>query len=234
MGFVCFTQVQRRRRAGRSCLHSHRGHQPQLPSLRVREVEEREWDVMAIQGQDAGGLETGRFGRPMALDGQLMEGAQAALAQHPLGRLVRGDEHAPHPTGLVADGRVGNVEVALLQEALSALEREELVHQAGGLSTLEDPVHHGAERVPDFREGLPDGPSHRMRVLASQDGPVGIIVELNDVLSPAQVDGVTGGEDDGERRWGPSCTFQGVSRGPPGRPPTPALARNRAPIPPIL
>ena len=31
--------------------------------------------------------------------------------------------------------------------------------------------------------------------------------------------------------WGPSCTPHGVSHGPPGRPPTPALARNRAPHP---
>jgi len=41
-------------------------------------------------------------------------------------------------------------------------------------------------------------------------------------------------ERDVQASLGASFTVQGMSQGPPGPPPTPALARNRAPMPPML
>ncbi len=165
--------------------------------LRVEEVEEGEGEVARVGGERgraplARVFHRPRVGRP---GGQLAEQGHLPLADD-AHRVVRVGADDPAGASLVVgDGAVGKGVVGLLLIPV-ALHDQELRLDVRPLVSGHGGPQHGPDHVPDLAPydggGLPQG----LRVLPSDDALIGVVVEVGELRSPADPDGLAGGQHD--------------------------------------
>ena len=130
-------------------------------------------------------------------DGPFAPEHEPPLGDDPVGGLQARDEDARHRTALVADRIVGVVEVALLEKAVP-IEAQQSGFDVRG-APGEDLVDHRLDDVPDFRPAFAPPLSHRAWMLGgAEDGPVTVVVELDEVRSPPHEHRVLGRKENAE------------------------------------
>ena len=119
--------------------------------------------------------------------GEPAEQRDAAAGDHLGGGLRRDVHHALDRAGGSADRRVGEGEVALLQEA-AAVQGDGLVLDPGGSPPGHDRLHHRPDQVPGLREDLVRRPSEGARVLVGDQRHVRLVVDESELRSPEERD----------------------------------------------
>ena len=144
---------------------------------------------------------------------QVAHGAHAALAQHAPGGLDAGDEDAADAVILLADRAVREGEVALLGEAVPAERKHQIVrvHRA---ARFHDAAEHRSDHVADFHPAFEQRLAERIGVLRAKDRDVAVVVEHDQLGSPAHQHGET--RFDADARCRPKALrppFRGPQRG---------------------
>ncbi len=168
-------------------------------ALRVEQVDEGEGQVARA------GLQRLGTQRARLLDGAAHGGAGGQLAQQrepPLAQDADGvvGVGAEDPAGaalVVRHRAVGEGEVGLLGVAVAVHDEEERL-VVGALVPLEGGGGPGTDVVPDLPPHLARGLAQRARVLAAEDGPVRVVVEIGEPVAPPDEHRLAGGEHDAD------------------------------------
>lgn len=178
-----------------------RGELEAFAAARTHAVDQGEGKV-GQAGGELGRHRGARFVHSLEIRGPLGEAPEeleASRAEDLARRLGARDEDPSDPSGLVPDGAVRVVEVALLGEPV-ALEDEEAVPHGRGAAG-EDPLDHRLDDGPDLPPASAPLLPHGFRVLRlAEDGAVRVVVELDELAAPPDEHRVLRGEEDGDGR----------------------------------
>jgi hypothetical protein len=155
--------------------------------LVVRGIGERDHVIRSVQHGEEGRRALEHVRQPRALHLQLGEQPVALALQraraHLLGGLEAVHQRAPHHALLHDHGAVGEGEERLLH-LTEAHDLQAPVLEVHGLA-----AHHALEQRPDVALDLRPRPQHRLaecrRMLVAEDHAVGVVVDLEQVRSPA-------------------------------------------------
>ena len=209
--FAAFQHLGERPRlpaAGRDCfrcrgmgeLDARRRRQRQRLSVGLRHVKKHEWQIVQIRPKcrRSPGTHILRVAGVAGRRGEIAQQPQLAFADHPLGIVGIRTDDAAGTAVIVRNGTVRKGVVGLLLITV-ALHDQELLLDEGAL----DAPHGGGEQRPDVRPDLPPylrrWPPQRDRMLAADDGLVGIVVEKGELPAPADPDRLPGRQHDAQR-----------------------------------
>ena len=144
--------------------------------------------------EPAGLLDGTRIG---GLGGEIAEQRELAFADDAL-RIVRvGAEDAPGAAVVIGHGTVGESVVGLLRVAV-ALHDQEQGFVVGAAVAVHGGTRPGAYLIPDFAPYHAGRLSQGVRMLAPEDGAVGIVIEVHELLAPPDEHGLAGGQHDAD------------------------------------
>ncbi len=165
----------------------------------------READVDVGQVAGGGPQQRERPGRYLAdvlhvgeIRGQAAEQLEPAAHDDPRGGLGGDVEDALDPAVVAVDRRVGEREVALLQEP-GPLQRQQRVLHPGRPGPVEDTLQHRPDDVPGLGEDLSARPPEGTRVLLRDHLDVCLVVDEHELRSPHERDGEAGVQGQADR-----------------------------------
>ena len=196
------TEVDRRRGERMAGLDPRRARQLRRRAAALRDIDHGEREVAGVVGQrrcaaDAGLPPVARVARVRR---KIPEQRELPLADHPLGVVAVGADDAAHRAVVVGNRTVGEGVVSLFRIAV-ALHDQELRLDIGALVAAERGVEHRPDFAPDLAPDFAGGTSERPRMPAADDGFVGVVVEEQKVLSPADPDRLPGRQHDPDRHF---------------------------------
>ncbi len=178
---------------GVAVLEADAAGEPRGAARVVEQVGQRKRDVRLVLVEHRGRLVARLLSR-LGLGGaraQLAQRAELPFAVNLFGGLGHGGEHAADAgplDGVVRDGAVRDDEVRLLQEPPPVDQHVQIVAPRRRLAAVRR-LDHRADDVPDLRPAFGGGLAHRARMLVAQHGPVGVVVDLDELRSPPQQHG---------------------------------------------
>ena len=143
-----------------------------------------------------------RFERVVELDQCLFARAQRRLRAHPLSRLDHRGQHAADAgrLGLVGHGAVAQREAHVLPLTAPALHPPwHVLGEERGTASGQDVLVERSELVIDLRPSLAQRSAQGGRVLLAEDRPIAVVVDQDQLGSPAQRLREPGGEHQADR-----------------------------------
>jgi hypothetical protein len=152
--------------------------------LRPADAETEELDGVPDRRQGVAEL-VREHGEELVLGALLL--AERAQREHADGGLVHRAEDAADPPGVVLERPVGEREVGGLDRP-GAVDRQQEILDPVRRAGLEHGAEHRADDVPDLGPALRRRLSERARVLAAEDRPIGVVVDLRELGAPEEDD----------------------------------------------
>src|SRR5262249_50556778 len=173
--------------------------QRQFIRARLKEVNHGKRQILRVASQSSGTLlarllPAPGLGRP---GGEFAQEGQLALTDDTLRIVGIGANDAASTSVVVRDRAVGKGIVGLLRVSVP-LYYEELLLHVSSLISAHGLRQHGADVVANFAPNLSGGAPECPRILAADDGFVGIVIEVDEVSSPVDPYGLAGGEHDAD------------------------------------
>ena len=168
---------------------------------RVDQIEHRKRKILRVRRQPAGAALAGRFdaARFGGAARQFAQQRQLALADHALGIVGIGAEDSAGRAVRVRNRTVGEGVIGFFRKAV-ALHDQELGFDVGAFPFFHRPGEQRRDVLPDFVPHHPGRAAERPWMLAADDRLVGIVVEIDQLIAPADPDRLLRGEHDANGR----------------------------------